>query len=319
MILVEHDMHLVMDIADRVMVLDFGVPIATGRPSRGPAGPARHRRLPREGVMTRPPPPTARRPTSAGADRRPRCRRCCSSGRRDARRTVALRKKRARPLEASTPGPTTPTGSPASAGGLRALGVAPGDRVAIHTENRPGVGAGRPRHPGHRRGQRRRLPDQPGGRGRSTCSATPASVVLVAEDEEQLDKALAVRDQLPGLRHDRRRSTPAGVDDSSDRWSMTLRTSSRRWATTARSTAEPRGVGRARPDGDGDHRLHVGHDRAAQGRHALATPTCSRPRERRPRSFGARRRRRGPVVPAAVPHRRAADLGRSTPSASATS
>jgi branched-chain amino acid transport system ATP-binding protein len=31
-ILVEHDMHLVMDIADRVMVLDFGVGIATGAP-----------------------------------------------------------------------------------------------------------------------------------------------------------------------------------------------------------------------------------------------------------------------------------------------
>jgi branched-chain amino acid transport system ATP-binding protein len=33
MILVEHDMHLVMDIADRVMALDFGVPIATGTPA----------------------------------------------------------------------------------------------------------------------------------------------------------------------------------------------------------------------------------------------------------------------------------------------
>jgi branched-chain amino acid transport system ATP-binding protein len=32
MILVEHDMHLVMDIADRVLALDFGRPIATGRP-----------------------------------------------------------------------------------------------------------------------------------------------------------------------------------------------------------------------------------------------------------------------------------------------
>jgi branched-chain amino acid transport system ATP-binding protein len=31
-ILVEHDMHMVMDIADRVMALDFGVPLATGRP-----------------------------------------------------------------------------------------------------------------------------------------------------------------------------------------------------------------------------------------------------------------------------------------------
>ena len=32
MVLVEHDMHLVMDLADRVMALDFGVPLATGTP-----------------------------------------------------------------------------------------------------------------------------------------------------------------------------------------------------------------------------------------------------------------------------------------------
>jgi len=34
MILVEHDMHMVMDLADRVMALDFGVPIATGTPAQ---------------------------------------------------------------------------------------------------------------------------------------------------------------------------------------------------------------------------------------------------------------------------------------------
>ena len=34
MILVEHDMHMVMDLADRVMVLDFGVAIATGPPAQ---------------------------------------------------------------------------------------------------------------------------------------------------------------------------------------------------------------------------------------------------------------------------------------------
>jgi len=33
MILVEHDMGLVMDLADRVMVVDFGVPVATGTPA----------------------------------------------------------------------------------------------------------------------------------------------------------------------------------------------------------------------------------------------------------------------------------------------
>jgi branched-chain amino acid transport system ATP-binding protein len=32
-ILVEHDMGLVMDLADRVMVVDFGVAIATGTPT----------------------------------------------------------------------------------------------------------------------------------------------------------------------------------------------------------------------------------------------------------------------------------------------
>jgi branched-chain amino acid transport system ATP-binding protein len=34
MILVEHEMHMVMDIADRVMALDFGVPIAIGSPEQ---------------------------------------------------------------------------------------------------------------------------------------------------------------------------------------------------------------------------------------------------------------------------------------------
>jgi branched-chain amino acid transport system ATP-binding protein len=34
MVLVEHDMHMVMDLADRVMALDFGIPIATGTPEQ---------------------------------------------------------------------------------------------------------------------------------------------------------------------------------------------------------------------------------------------------------------------------------------------
>ena len=32
-IMVEHDMGLVMDLADRVMVVDFGIPITTGTPA----------------------------------------------------------------------------------------------------------------------------------------------------------------------------------------------------------------------------------------------------------------------------------------------
>jgi len=39
MILVEHEMHLVMDLADRVMALDFGKPIAIGTPTEIQANP----------------------------------------------------------------------------------------------------------------------------------------------------------------------------------------------------------------------------------------------------------------------------------------
>lgn len=86
------------------------------------------------------------------------------------------------------------------AAGLRELGVGPGARVAIHAENRPewviadlavqGLGA-----------QSIGIyPTSPAMEvqyllGHSRCS------VLIAEDEEQLDKTLAVRDQLPDLRH----------------------------------------------------------------------------------------------------------------------
>jgi len=34
MIMVEHDMGLVMDIADRLMVMDFGTQLATGTPDQ---------------------------------------------------------------------------------------------------------------------------------------------------------------------------------------------------------------------------------------------------------------------------------------------
>ena len=53
MVMVEHDMGLVMDIADRVMVLDFGEQIALGTAGRGAAEPERDRRLPRLRVRVR--------------------------------------------------------------------------------------------------------------------------------------------------------------------------------------------------------------------------------------------------------------------------
>jgi long-chain acyl-CoA synthetase len=84
--------------------------------------------------------------------------------------------------------------------GLRSLGVGAGSRVAIHAENRPewviadlaaqglgacGVGV---------------YPTSPSAEVAYLLAHSEAEV-LIAEDEEQLDKALAVRAELPLLRH----------------------------------------------------------------------------------------------------------------------
>src|SRR5918997_6649602 len=86
-----------------------------------------------------------------------------------------------------------------AAHGLRGLGVEPGDRVAIHSENRPewviadlaiqGIGAVTVGV----------YPTSPAAEVEYLL-AHSESVVLVAEDEEQLDKALSVRERLPALR-----------------------------------------------------------------------------------------------------------------------
>ncbi len=83
--------------------------------------------------------------------------------------------------------------------GLGTLGVGPGDRVAIHAENRPawviadlaiqGIGAISVGI----------YPTSPEAEV-AYLMGHSGSTVLIAEDEEQLDKVLAVRDQLPGLR-----------------------------------------------------------------------------------------------------------------------
>jgi long-chain acyl-CoA synthetase len=84
--------------------------------------------------------------------------------------------------------------------GLAALGVGPGDRVAVHAENRPewlvadlgiqGIGAVTVGvYPTSPEAELLHLLGDSG------------SVVVIAENEEQYDKAMAVRGKLPDLRH----------------------------------------------------------------------------------------------------------------------
>ena len=131
MILVEHDMRMVMDIADSVLVLDFGEPIAIGTPDEVQSRPrvigaylGRCRVVaPHEDtdLRCRAPPGRPRRLDAAGTARSQRARRR-PTGSPCARRTSASGGR--------SPGPSTGPGgrSPATAYGARRRARRPGGR-----------------------------------------------------------------------------------------------------------------------------------------------------------------------------------------------
>ena len=165
-------------------------------------------------------------------------------------------------------------------------------RIDRHLRRRVRAGGPLRQRPGARRGRARRPGGRSGrevvarascstsaacGRAPSTCRSTPRTrrprwsyFLRDAEPRGARLRARSGSTRSPGWRHGRRGSTG---DDGPRGW----RLAPRRRATP--QPAERTDVERAgsRPGG---HPLHVGHDRALQGRHAHATTTCARTRRR---------------------------------------
>ena len=277
-------MHVVMDLADRVMVLDFGVVIAPGPPADVQADPNGHRGIPGAATTSR---DTVASRAAAAALR--------------ASTPVASRSARSTSVAGGrSPGPTTRPRRARSAPGLRAVGVGR-RRSRRHTQREPArVAARRRRRAGHRRGQRRHLPDQPGDGGRVPARAT---------QERGRDRRGrgAARQGARGARPPARRSrgswssTPRGVRELDDPMVMTF--------------AELEELGRTQPvagwgtDLGGDSVAMIVYTSGTTGppKGAMLSHANLRRRGRHVRRrFHHRARRRGALVPAAQPRRRAA-------------
>ena len=190
MILVEHDMGLVMDLADRVLVLDFGAQIATGVPEPRSSGPRGHPRLYLGQEVTRSPMDQPwqhagrrRRPDRALAHRRDE-----PTGSRCARRTWHLAGGH---LGAST-------GTTVRWPGTRCSRSASSPVTGSRSTRRTGPSGCSPTWPPWRSGRDGRASTRPTRPPRSRyLSRHSGAKMLVAEDQEQVDKALAVARRVP--------------------------------------------------------------------------------------------------------------------------
>ncbi len=159
--------------------------------------------------------------------------------------------------------------SKTAAHGADRLGVEPGDRVSIHSEDRPGVGDPRPGDGRRSRHHRRFLSDQPGGRGRVPPQGLRCLRALRrgrgAVRQGRRDRS----GRAPESPHDHLRRAPR--HGRQDRRSAAVLGQPRRDGPRAPGPAPERG---RRPDGRGhcrrrdDAGVHVGNDRPAQGRDA---------------------------------------------------
>ena len=253
-VLVEHDMGLVMDLADRVLVLDFGARVALGTPAEvqgdpnviraylgeehdvaGPAEAGGDLLAAVESMtQTCPHRHPDLRPGAAGPE-----------GRRAAREV-------ARHLAGDELGGVRRPGQRA-AHGLLALGVRPVTAWRSRARTAP---SGWSRTPARSR------------RGRVTAELDAAARVLIAEDQEQVDKALAAKAGAARSRVDRlhRAARRARLRRAVAR--LVARPARARGGAPRRASAPARRAGRG---GRRRRPGHAGADRRRRER-ALATP-----------------------------------------------
>ena len=259
-VLIEHDMGVVMDISDRVAVLDFGKVIADGTPAAGASDPEVIR-------------PTSARRTRAraqSADASPSS--SAALAERHGDRRIALREKRFgiwQPITWAAYNRRVRR----FALGLAALGFERGDTVAILGDNRPewliaelaaqslgGVSVGL----------------YPDGvldeRSQQSRSRHGRRALVVAEDQEQVDKLITLRE--PGGSPPSSASsstTRAGSRSTTQPSCSSSPTSSELGEELERDATRlvrRRWSPRASADGHGDPLHHVGHHRQAEARDA---------------------------------------------------
>ena len=128
----------------------------------------------------------------------------------------------------------------------------------------------------------------------ATCCRTPAPGCSIAEDQEQVDKALAVLDDCPDLERIVYLE-PRGIRYRYDHpklmsWDDLLALGAEHRA--AHPGAVDRADGRGQPRRHRDADLHLRHHRPAQGRHARRCPMWSSRSRRWSTAAGSPRRRR---------------------------
>ena len=192
-----------------------------------------------------------------------RCRTCCACNAREPWRRDRAAREGIRPLARLHLGRLSRRARMTSRLALRELGRRARRRRRAHRRQPSGLGLRRDRRACRRRAEPRHLSRRAGRGGRPTCCNYAEAKVVIAEDEEQVDKLLrARRPACPSLRHIVY-CDPRGMRKYDDPRLIEPRRAARRSAAQARRRAS-----------------RVYGTRWSTRRAARMSPSCARPRAR---------------------------------------